>query len=263
LKFSTIDYQVQDGVATILLNRPESFNSVNSLMSQELPLVWDNFNNDDSAIVAIISGSGDKSFCTGADLADLPDMDNKLGHATIESIRWTSLQNKIWKPVICAVNGMCCGGGLHFVADSDIVIASEHTTFFDTHVKVGLVAGLEPVGLSRKIPLESVLRMSLVGGGERMSSDQALNIGLISEKVPHDKLLARANELADMIKVHSPAALSRTKKAIWNSKEVGLSDALNFAWSSIMDQNKHSDFAEGTAAFLEKRTPKWKPYSDS
>ena len=74
MNYSTIDYQVQDGVATILLNRPESFNSVNSLMSQELPLVWDNFNNDDSAIVAIISGSGDKSFCTGADLADLPDI---------------------------------------------------------------------------------------------------------------------------------------------------------------------------------------------
>ena len=261
MDYSTINYQVQDGVATILLNRPDNLNAVNSLMSKELPDVWNNFNNDDSAIVAIITGSGNKSFCTGADLEDLPDMNNDPGKSTIESIKWTSLQNKIWKPVICAVNGICCGGGLHFVADSDIVIASEHSTFFDTHVKVGLVAGLEPVGLSRKIPLESVLRMSLIGGGERMNSDKALNIGLISEIVPNESLLDRANEIADKIKVHSPAALSKTKKAIWNSKESGLTEALGFAWDLISEQHKHADFKEGTAAFLEKRSPKWKPYS--
>jgi E-phenylitaconyl-CoA hydratase len=263
LNYSTIDYQVNDGVATLLLNRPEQLNAVNSRMSQELPDAWNKFNNDDSAIVAIISGSGDKSFCTGADLADLPDMNDNPGEATIESIKWTSLQNQIWKPVICAVNGMCCGGGLHFVADSDIVIASEHSTFFDTHVKVGLVAGLEPVGLSRKIPLESVLRMSLIGGGERLGVDQALNIGLISEIIAHEELLIRANEIANMIKVHSPSALSKTKKAIWHSKETGLTDALNYAWNLISEQNVHADFKEGTTAFIEKRSPKWKPYSDN
>ena len=263
MNYSTIDYQVKEGVATILLKRPDHLNAVNSLMSQELPDAWNKFNNDDSAIVAIISGSGDKSFCTGADLEDLPDMNDDSGIATIESIKWTSLQNQIWKPVICAVNGMCCGGGLHFVADSDIVIGSERSTFFDTHVKVGLVAGLEPVGLSRKIPLESVLRMSLIGGGERLDVDQALNIGLISEITTHEDLLKRANEIANMIKVHSPSALSKTKKAIWNSKETGLSDALNFAWSLISEQNIHADFKEGTTAFIQKRSPKWKPYSEN
>jgi E-phenylitaconyl-CoA hydratase len=263
MNYSTIDYQVSDGVATILLKRVDQLNAVNSIMSNELPDAWNKFNNDDSAIVAIISGSGDKSFCTGADLMDLPDMNDDLGKATIESIKWTSLQNQIWKPVICAVNGMCCAGGLHFIADSDIIIASDHSTFFDTHVKVGLVAGLEPVGLSRKIPLESVLRMSLVGGGERMSAEQALNIGLIGEIVPHEKLLRRANEIADMIKLHSPSALSKTKKAIWKSKETGLTDALHYAWGLISEQNIHSDFKEGTSAFAEKRSPVWKPYSNN
>ncbi len=164
--FSTIDYQVDDDIAHIILKRPNQLNAVNSLMSKELPEMWKMFNEDNSAIVAIISGFGDKSFCVGADLADLPDMDGDAGMASLESIKWTSLQNNIWKPVICAVNGIACGGGLHFVADSDIVIASDNATFFDTHVKVGLVAGLEPVSLSRKIPLERVLRMSLIGGGE-------------------------------------------------------------------------------------------------
>ena len=123
--FKTIDYQVNNGIAQILLKRPDQLNAVNSLMSIELPEMWKKFNEDNAAIVAIISGFGDKSFCVGADLADLPNMDGDAGMASLESIKWTSLQNNIWKPVICAVNGMACGGGLHFVADSDIVIASD------------------------------------------------------------------------------------------------------------------------------------------
>ena len=185
--FSTIDYQVDDDIAHIILKRPNQLNAVNSLMSKELPEMWKMFNEDNSAIVAIISGFGDKSFCVGADLADLPDMDGDAGMASLESIKWTSLQNNIWKPVICAVNGIACGGGLHFVADSDIVIASDNATFFDTHVKVGLVAGLEPVSLSRKIPLERVLRMSLIGGAEKIDANEAKSIGLISEITKNEK----------------------------------------------------------------------------
>ncbi len=261
MKLTTIDYQVKDGIATILLNREKHLNAVNSTMSRELPKAWKRFNEDDSAIVAIISGIGDKSFSVGADLTDLPDMDGDLGKSTLKSIKWTALQNNVWKPVICAVNGICCGGGLHFVADSDIVIAANNATFFDTHVKVGLVAGLEPVSLSRKIPLESVLRMSLMGGGEKIASVEAKNIGLISEIVEDNKLMDRAIELANKIKIHSPSALAKTKKAIWMSKELGLTDALNNAWGLILKQQTHPDFNEGAKAFIEKRSPEWKPYN--
>jgi enoyl-CoA hydratase/carnithine racemase len=187
-------------------------------------------------------------------------MNDDIGKATLESIKWTSMQNNIWKPVICAVNGIACGGGLHFVADSDIVIASENATFFDTHVKVGLVAGLEPVGLSRKIPLESVLRMSLIGGGERLNAEDAKNIGLISEIVKQENLMTKAIEIANKIKVHSPSALAKTKKAIWQSKEVGLTEALHFAWNLISEQSQHPDFEEGSKSFIEKRLPNWKSY---
>ena len=259
MRFTTINYEVSDKVAIITLNRPDQYNAVNSVMSQELPLAWEKFREDSSATVGIITGSGAKAFCSGADLADLPDMNDEPGKASLESIRWTSLQNNVWKPVICAVNGITCGGGLHFVADSDIIIASDNATFFDTHVKVGLVAGLEPVGLSRKIPLEAVLRLSLVGGGERMSAQRALEIGLIGEIVTKDKLMERAREVADMIKVHSPSALARTKKAIWHSKEKGLNESLEYAWKLISEQNVHPDFEEGGKAFIEKRPPKWKP----
>jgi len=261
LSYKTIDYQVNDGIAQIFLMRPDQLNAVNSLMSKELPKMWKKFNEDNAAIVAIISGFGDKSFCVGADLADLPDMDGEAGLASLESIKWTSLQNNIWKPVICAVNGMACGGGLHFVADSDVVIASDNATFFDTHVKVGLVAGLEPVSLSRKIPLESVLRMSLIGGGEKLDANEAKNIGLISEIINQKNLMSRAIEIANKIKIHSPSALAKTKKAIWQSKDTGLNDALKNAWHLISEQQIHPDFEEGAKAFIEKRSPKWKPYN--
>ena len=106
--------------------------------------------------------------------------------------------------MITAVNGMVVGGGLHFVADSDLVLAAEHVTFLDTHVKVGLVAGLEPVGLARRIPLEAVMRLALLGGSERMSAQEALRLGLVGEVLPAAQLLPRARELAAKIAQHSP-----------------------------------------------------------
>ena len=260
--YETISYAVDDGVATITLQRPEARNAVNSVMSRELPQVWQQFEEDDAARVAIITGSGEKSFCAGADLADLPETDGEGRHGSLRSIRWTSLQNSVWKPVICAVNGMTVGGGLHFVADSDVVIAAESATFFDTHVKVGLVAGLEPVCLARKMPLEAVLRMMLVGGNERMSAQRAQALGMVGEVVPQAALMDRAREVADMIKTHSPAALARTKQAIWRGADCGLQEALEQAWKLIMEQGEHPDFEEGGRAFLERRSPNWKPYSE-
>ena len=155
---------------------------------------------------------------------------------------------------------MVCGGGLHFIADSDIVIASEKSTFFDTHVKVGMVAGLEPVSLSRKTPFERVLRMSLMGGAERVDAVEAKNIGLISEIVKESDVMNRAIEIANKIKIHSPSALAKTKKAIWDSTETGLTQALHNAWDLIAEQQIHADFNEGTKAFIEKRSPNWAPY---
>ena len=265
MEFQTVKYEVVDGVAIITLNREQQRNAVNSVMSVELPKVWQHFNQDDSAVVAILTGAGDKALSTGADLSDLPETDGEVDEdgrkwGTLESIKWTSLQNKIWKPVICAVNGMVVGGGLHFVADSDIVIAAETATFFDTHVKVGLVAGLEPVSLVRKMPFDAVMRMALTGGNERLSAERARELGLVGEVVPAEQLMARAMEVANLIKTNSPVALARSKKAIWEAKEMGLHDALNNAWKYIMEMNSHPDIAEGGRAFMERRAPNWQPY---
>jgi E-phenylitaconyl-CoA hydratase len=259
--FETLKYSVESGVARIVLDRPERHNAINSVMSRELPLLWRRFKADPAAIVAIVTGAGDRAFCTGADIADLPQVEDASASVK-DQLRWTPRQNDVWKPVICAVNGMAVGGGLHFVADCDIVIASAEACFFDTHVRVGLVAGLEPVVLARKMPIEAVLRMALMGGGERMSAQRALEVGLVGELTPLDQLMARANEIATIVKQGAPMALARSKQAIWRALELPLEAALENASRLIGEHNAGPDFAEGQAAFLERRAPRWSPYQD-
>jgi E-phenylitaconyl-CoA hydratase len=258
-QFQTLSYEVNDGIALIVIDREAARNAINSVMGRELPLLWGRFKSDVAAQVAIITGRGDKAFCTGADLADLPvpEVDPHL----LQSIRWSPLQNKVWKPVIAAVNGMAIGGGLHLIADADIVLAAESATFFDTHVAVGLVAGLEPVSLCRRMPLGAVLKMALTGGVERMSAQEALRLGMVDEVVAGKTLLDRARALAKMIQRHSPAALARSKQAIWQAQDSGLHAGLENAWRLIMQHSAHPDFMEGGKAFIERRTPRWRPYS--
>lgn len=254
-------YQVDNGVALIELNRPERWNAINSVMSRELPEAWRAFEADPSAIVAIVTGAGDKAFCAGADLADLPEMlTDESGAPSIASIRWTPLQNGVWKPVICAVNGATIGGGLHFVAECDIVLAADTAEFSDTHVSVGLVSALEPIALARRMPMGDVLRMALVGRGEKIAAPDALRLGMVSELCPGGELIDRAYALAARIKQNSPSAMARTKRAIWGAKEMGLHDASARGWDAITTHNKSYDFQEGIRAFAEKRPPRWAPY---
>jgi E-phenylitaconyl-CoA hydratase len=216
-------------------------------------------------VCVIVTGSGPTALCTGLDLNDVATGEaQKTGSNDRSQVPWfklTAIQNKCWKPVITAVNGMVVGGGLHFIADSDLIICAEHATFFDTHVKSGLIAGLEPVGLTRRIPLEAVLRMSLLGGSERMSAEDALRIGLVGEIVPAGQLMDRARELASKIAQHSPTALGRTKRVIWESLETGLDEAIDNTWKVILDHTDCPDLMEGVNAFVEKRNPDWAPYT--
>jgi enoyl-CoA hydratase/carnithine racemase len=259
--FSTIDYSLTDGVALIRLNRPSRRNAINSAMSRELPRVWQQFKNDPEAVVAIVTGAGDRAFCSGADIGDLPQLDMHSVEAARAGMAWTARQNAVWKPVICAVNGATVGGGLHFVADSDIVLAAHSASFSDSHVSVGLVSGLEPVALARRMPLEAVLRMALVGAAERMDADRALQCGLVGEVVPDVDLLDRAFDIARTMAGNSPSAMARTKQAIWAAKELSLEAALDHAWGRIIEHNRGADFAEGQRAFLERRAPQWQPYT--
>ncbi len=268
MNFEAIRYDIDGRVATITLNRPERHNAFTVAMARELRLAWEDVKRNGEVVCVIVTGAGERAFCTGMDVADVADGSAREEAARMEREEGkpfyaylTAIQNRCWKPVITAVNGMVVGGGLHFIADSDLIIASENATFFDTHVKVGLIAGLEPVGLTRRIPLEAVLRMALLGGSERMSAQQALAIGLVGEVLPAAQLLPRARELAAKIAEHSPTALARSKQAIWESLDVGLHEGLDRTWHSIREHTAHPDLDEGTKAFVEKRKPRWAPFT--
>jgi enoyl-CoA hydratase/carnithine racemase len=266
MDFESILFEKSDGVATITLNRPKQYNAFTAQMADELAAAWAEVKSSPDIICAILTGSGEKAFCTGMDVVvAMDDSSRETAKMTRENAPWfrlTPLQNECWKPVVLAINGMVNGGGFHFVADCDITLCADHATFLDTHVKMGLVAGLEPVGLSRRLPLESVLRLTLLGGSERMNAEEALRIGLVGEIVPGDKLMSRAREIAAKIAQHSPAALARTKKAIWRGLETGLDDAIENAWQIIGEHHDCPDIAEGGTAFAEKRAPKWAPFTE-
>jgi enoyl-CoA hydratase/carnithine racemase len=141
------------------------------------------------------------------------------------------------------------------------VLAADTATFFDTHVEAGMVAALEPAGLARRIPLEAVFRLALLGSAERMSAPEAHRIGLVGEVVPAAQLLDRARELAEIIGRYSPAAVARSKRAIWNSLDAGLEDGLDAAYQQLEGHADHPDQVEGPTSFFEKRAPKWAPYT--
>jgi enoyl-CoA hydratase len=155
------------------------------------------------------------------------------------------------------VNGVCAGGGLHFVADADVVIASSEATFLDPHVSVGQVSAYEVIGLLRKMPAEAVMRMALVGRHERLSAARALQLGMVSQVVPAADLERAAQELAEKIAHNSPAAMAATKRALWNALEVGLTDACRAGGRELVSMWGHPDQAEGPRAFAEKREPVW------
>ena len=264
MDFETLLYEKRERVVIITLNRPDRLNAINGVMSRELPQAWRAVMEDPEISVAIVTAAGERSFCTGFDMMSAAEGDADVGasesRGSLDSIKFTAIQNGCWKPVITAVNGMVTGGGLHFIADSDLIVAADHATFFDNHVRVGLVSGMEPVGLIRRVPMEAVLRMSFLGGAERMTAERAYQIGMVGDVVPQAQLMPRSLELAEKIARHSPAALIASKRAIWGSLNLGLEEAMENAWSIISEHGDHPDSQEGPRAFAERRDPKWQPY---
>jgi len=197
--------------------------------------------------------------------AEADDADQVFKDAPLaESVHWSPHQNQVWKPVICAVNGLCVGGGLHFVVDSDIVLASENAAFLDAHVNVGMVGAVENIGLARRLPLGSALRMTLMGRRYRMPARRAYELGLVEELVetPAD-LLPAARAMAEVLKQNSPQAMARSKQAVWGALEHGYTAALEAGWDLLRGHWTHPDFVEGPRAFAEKRAPRWDPDPDA
>lgn len=248
----------RDGhVAVLTLNRPERLNALNRPLQRALEREILAADADPEIRVIVITGAG-RAFCSGADVGHLQNQAAKSINEQMAPVpKFTVRQNKVYKPTICAINGVCAGAGLHFVADSDIVIASEAASFVDTHVNVGQVTALEPIGLIRRSSMTAVIRMVILGKAEHLNADQALRADLISEVVAPDKLMARAMELAQIAASVSPEAVKLSIKSVWQSLEMPLSAAYDVGYDTLIRHRAHPDAKEGPAAFLEKRAPKW------
>lgn len=216
--YETILYETSpERVATITLNRPDALNAFDRRMCEEMRDAWRRVKEDTEVNAVVLRAAGERAFCAGLDVKkDYGQPDDVWNHEDPGELLSPKWQN-VWKPVVCAVHGICTAGALYFVNESDVVICSDDATFFDSHVTYGMVSALEPVGLMRRIGLGETLRMALLGNDERVSADTALRIGLVTEIVARDRLWARAHELAARIAEKPTAATQGTVRAIWES----------------------------------------------
>ena len=254
-------FAIDDGVAVLTLNRPSQGNSLTPELLIALEKAWLRIEQDSAIRAAIITGAGERHFCTGAAVEALQVGIGALENRPYEvANRFSPRMCHVTKPVICAVNGLTNGGGLHFVADSDIVVAAAQAEFMDTHVSVGQVSALESIGITRRAGVGAALLMALTGRSYRMPAERAYQLGMIDLIEPSAAdALARARALAKGICANSPQALALTKRAIWGATELNDPDAANYGWELLKSHWSHSDFEEGPKAFIEKRPPKWNP----
>lgn len=216
--FTTIRYEVSpDRVATITLDRPEVLNAFDRTMCEEVREAWAMVKADPAVNAVVLRAEGDRAFSSGLDTKKAygqpEDIWNHEDPGELLSPKW----QKVWKPVVCAVQGICTAGAFYFLNEADVVICSEDATFFDSHVTYGLVCALEPVGLMRKVGLAHTLRIALMGNDERVTAATALDIGLVTEVVARDDLWSRAHEIAALIAEKPTSATQGTVRAIWES----------------------------------------------
>ena len=250
-------------VGWLINNRPDQLNAMNAAMRDEFAMAWKELDADPAVRVIVHTGNG-RAFQTGVDVSELADdgvgMERYRDSVENFDLHFTAWHQQVWKPVITAVNGICAGGGFHWVADADIVIAASDAQFFDPHVSVGQVVAIEAIGLMRKMPAEAVMRMAFMGKYERMPASRARELGMISEVVdPPDRLRERAQELGETIAKNSPAAMAATKRALWAALEHGLTDACRVGAGHLVSMWGHPDQTEGPSAFAEKRDANWLP----
>ena len=217
-EYATILYETApDHVATITLDRPDALNAFDRQMCEELRDAWRRVKDDPDVHAVVLRAAGDRAFCSGIDTrkpyGQPDDVWNHEDPGELISPKW----QQVWKPVVCAVQGMCTAGAFYFLNEADIVICSPEATFFDSHVTFGLVSALEPVGLMRKVGLADTLRIALTGNDERVTAETALQIRLVTEIVEREQLWARAHEIAAGIARKPTSATQGTVRAIWES----------------------------------------------
>ena len=249
--FETLLFDVTDGVGIITLNRPEKYNSADETLVTELEGLYKELRYDESVKVVVLTGAGEKAFCTGI------DRDFAMNNRQPESpfmmddpmLKLGPKQADLWKPVIAAVNGMAGGGAFYALGEAEFIIAAEHATFFDPHTTYGMAACFEPMFMFGQMPWGELCRMSLMGNYERISAQTALGWGMVSEVVPGDKLLEHTVDIAAKLASLPQIAVQGTLRSLWARRNMPRNQAIATANHLVEIGNRPEALAEGQAFF--------------
>ncbi|MER6126499.1 enoyl-CoA hydratase/isomerase family protein [Streptomyces sp. NPDC001795] len=215
----------ETGVAVVTLDRPAKLNAVDLTMACELADCWRALRFDDSVRAVVLTGAGERAFCTGLDRdADVPQpgspymVDDPL-------LRIGPKANDLWKPVIAAVRGMACGGAFYLLGESEFTVADTTAAFFDPHTTYGMVSAYESVYMAHRMPYGEAARMALMGTAERISAQRAYEVGLVSELTAPGGALEAAISCAAVIASYPPEGVQGTVRALWAAKEAARAQA--------------------------------------
>ncbi|MBI2287557.1 MAG: enoyl-CoA hydratase/isomerase family protein [Chloroflexi bacterium] len=256
MAYETIIYEKKGRTAIITQNRPNSLNALNFKMSDELIEAFQQANDDNEVYVIVLTGAG-RAFNVGADQKEAAQA-SRTGQRG-GGYGGYGAPGRSLKPVVCAINGICAGGGLILLGGCDVVICSDDSTFFDPHVEVGWLPLGETFGTATSMPYHLAMRMALMGNSERMNAERAYQVGLVSEIVPRDKIVERALAIAEIIASNAPLATRWIRYAM---RHIMIDAPHDTAMEEMdtwvhMQVNRAHDGIEGPRSFAEKRKAQW------
>ena len=246
-------------VLEVTLDRPKA-NAIDLATSRIMGEVFRDFRDDPDLRVAIITGGGDKFFCPGWDFKAAADGDAVDGDYGVGGFGGLQELRDMNKPVIAAVNGIACGGGLELALSADIILAADHATFALPEIRSGTVADAASVKLPKRIPYH--IAMELLLTGRWFDAPEAHNWGLVNEVTPGESLMDRAREMADLLASGPPLVYAAIKEIVRDAEDAKFQDAMNRITkrqlASVDVLYGSEDNLEGARAFAEKRDPVWK-----
>ena len=246
-------------ILEVKLDRPKA-NAIDLKTSRILGEIFTNFRDDTNLRVAIITGEGEKFFCPGWDLKAAADGDAVDGDYGVGGFGGLQELRGLNKPVIAAVNGICCGGGLEWALSADIILAAEHATFALPEIRSGTVADAASIKLPKRIPYHIAMDMLLTG--RWLDAEEAAKWGLINYIHPAQNLMDEAHKLAELLASGPPLVYAAIKEVVREAENMKFQEALNkitkSQFESVEKLYRSEDQIEGARAFSEKREPKWK-----